>query len=1087
MSHDTPVHAAPPSRQARIRAALHHLEHLVPGQASITDFVHHNTLHGFQHLPFPQALAEARRWSGIYGYWPSERFRALVAEGRIDREDLWAVIADDAALRADQPVGATTRGTLIGLKLLHDIGPISPRQLAWEIEEREALSRVRAGVDETMAARVVASDPARGVEELWRACLERFGLSHHDWFREERLDLASEEEHPFAGEAESGEDPEAQQRVISAIRAEAGRMWLALSGRVGGELTFRGLLLQVTGEDLLERIRPYLLRFLSAFLDLGMAVWPLPERSAGFYRAWKGRAAREMWQVLEEMPDWREQLAELPDDAQEAIEFCLVRLGLPEDRWEGYLERLALELPGWSGMVVWREQRPGYGGSEARVTLIDYLAVRLVLERLFAMRLCRALWHLDPSLEALGWHFHRFRGEFYARQRLFSGELPEFLATRATRLIHRGHDDPELGAEWRKLAFLIWNQTGGGGSQGHGASGRVWPLFVLAQHLGADAATVRRWSPEVAEAMLSVLESIDDEQAGYLWLRAYERHYREEIFAALVANHGRGAWACREGRPSAQVIFCMDDREEGIRRHLEEEDPSIETLGAAGFFGVPVRWLGLDDESPSALCPVVVTPAHEVHEKPRAGADQALRRHRRWWRWRTFWNRMTIRESHRGLLLPWVLPVLLLPWIWLSLLARAWMPGPWNRLLERVRRWFDREVPTDVTLQAAEPAPPACGAHPRIGFTRAERVERVAGFLRTIGLTDGFAPLVVILGHGGSSQNNPHLAAYDCGACSGRHGGPNARLFAAMANDPQVREGLRSLSIDIPDDCWFLGGEHDTGSEALTWFDRHLLPPGAVPALERLLEKLDRARLGSAHERTRRLASAPHGPSTERALAHMRRRGVDYSQARPELGHATNAVALIGRRSVSRGAFFDRRMFLISYDPTRDPDGTIVESILLAAGPVGAGISLEYYFSSVDNERFGCGTKVAHNLTGLFGVMDGAASDLRTGLPRQMIEIHEPMRLLVVVEQTPEMLTAIYHRQEPIRELVGNGWIELAAIDPESGRVDHFSPETGWRRWEGSTAGVPTVARSADWYAGHSGPRPPALIALKEARSHDLA
>ena len=201
----------------------------------------------------------------------------------------------------------------------------------------------------------------------------------------------------------------------------------------------------------------------------------------------------------------------------------------------------------------------------------------------------------------------------------------------------------------------------------------------------------------------------------------------------------------------------------------------------------------------------------------------------------------------------------------------------------------------------------------------------------------------------------------------------------------------------------------------------------------------------------------------------------DISQARPELGHATNAAAFIGRRAMSRGLFLDRRVFLISYDPTTDADGAIVENILLAAGPVGAGISLEYYFSTVDNERYGCGSKVTHNLTGLFGVMEGADSDLRTGLPWQMVEIHEAMRLLVVVEQTPELLSAIVARQPALQELVGNGWIVLAAKSPSTASIHLYCPRRGWLPWAG--AGVlPQVGRSVDWFAGESAALAPAVV-----------
>jgi uncharacterized protein YbcC (UPF0753/DUF2309 family) len=204
-------------------------------------------------------------------------------------------------------------------------------------------------------------------------------------------------------------------------------------------------------------------------------------------------------------------------------------------------------------------------------------------------------------------------------------------------------------------------------------------------------------------------------------------------------------------------------------------------------------------------------------------------------------------------------------------------------------------------------------------------------------------------------------------------------------------------------------------------------------------------------------------------------RASDISQARPELGHATNAAAFVGRREMSRGLFLDRRVFLISYDPRRDDDGQIVEGILLAAGPVGAGIALEYYFSTVDNEHFGCGSKITHNITGLFGVMEGADSDLRTGLPWQMVEIHEPMRLLVVVEQTPEVLSAVLNRQPPLQELINNEWIVLAAKSPTTAAIELYCPRRGWLPWSGKAV-LPHVARSVDWFAGESEPLAPAII-----------
>jgi NADH:ubiquinone oxidoreductase subunit 5 (subunit L)/multisubunit Na+/H+ antiporter MnhA subunit len=290
----------------------------------------------------------------------------------------------------------------------------------------------------------------------------------------------------------------------------------------------------------------------------------------------------------------------------------------------------------------------------------------------------------------------------------------------------------------------------------------------------------------------------------------------------------------------------------------------------------------------------------------------------------------------------------------------------------------------------------------------------------------------------------------------------------------RVRLGLER-GIRIPEGSWFIGAEHNTCTEQIEWYDEHLIPSGLLEDLEKLRRSLDEASLRHARERCRKFASAPRSPTPRQALDHVIGRSVDFSQARPELGHATNAAALIGRRALTRGVFFDRRLFMISYDPATDPTGEVLERLLLANGPVGAGINLEYYFSTVDNENYGCGSKVTHNVTGTFGIMDGAASDLRTGLPKQMIEIHEAMRLQVIVESTLEMVGEIYGRQPPLQELIGNGWLLVSVIDPETGEISIFDPEQGFLPWDGKVEPLPEVDGSIEWYDGEMEPLSPAL------------
>ena len=513
-----------------------------------------------------------------------------------------------------------------------------------------------------------------------------------------------------------------------------------------------------------------------------------------------------------------------------------------------------------------------------------------------------------------------------------------------------------------------------------------------------------------------------------------------------------------------------------MRRHLEEVDPGVETLGAAAHFGVSHWWQGLDDGSATALCPVVLTPSHLVREVAQTGAADLLARHRRRRGWRLWLRDLLHQELRRNLVTSTLGILLAAPAATLALVGKVAAPRRFGEWAGRLRRDFDLSVPTEVAATVdryqGEPSP----ENVQPGFVTAEQAQRVAGLLRVMGLDTDFAPLVVIMGHGSDSDNNPHLAAYDCGACSGNHSGPNARLFAAMANRPETRARLREQGLDIPEDCWFLGAEHNTCNEDIVWYDLDRLPVARVGDFQRLEISLGRAVRLHAQERCRKFFSAPAQPTPDQALAHVLGRGLDFSQARPELGHATNACAFIGRRAMSQGAFFDRRAFLISYDATQDPDGTLLEPLLLANGPVGAGISLEYYFSTVDNERYGAGSKITHNVAGFFGVMDGAGSDLRTGLPRQMIEIHEAMRLLVIVEARTQVLTAIYERQPPLQELIGKGWLLLAAKDPDAPEIRIFEPARGWVEWQGPGRPLARVSRSSAHFMGFMEPLDPILI-----------
>ncbi len=1050
---------------------IHHLEHVLPAQAPIKDFVHHNTLHGFQHLPFRDALAAAEAATGQHGYQPPEAFRAYFRQGRIDLSDLNAALDETPELRADEAAaGPLGRRAVLLAGLCIDLSPLPPAVLDWKLAETAALECCHTEVPAEARQRLLAGQAgeASALATLWQACAAAV-----------QTPAAAPGTAPEAGEA-------ARQRVKHAAESRLA----ALLARFGRDLSLRGLLQRLTGRDLMDGLRPYLVRHLAAHLDLGLAAWHNPARARGFYAAWLDSAGRDPHFDLGELAGWEQVLERLPADAVACIEQELHVLGLPDEARAGYLEALAKELPGWSGMFLWRHAHPGYEGEEAPeltpVGMADYLAVRLVLERIHAQRLAGVHFKTEASLHGLRGYLHRHPAELLVRLALFAGEtdfpggspLPEWLQEQGHRLVREATNRAaeEDDTDWLAVARLIL-----GAAPAAADRGEAWSLFLLCQHLGLNADALAKLGPDAPRALLGCLAELTPQRVGWVWLQAYERHYRQQVLGALAANAGRGPWKTRAGRPSAQLVFCMDDREEGLRRHLEEIAPGVETLGAAAHFNVPHAWRGLDDAQAVALCPVVpsvVVPAHEVREQPRAGADGAARypAHRRRRALRLGWKTRLYQGTRLGLVSPLLLSLAAAPATLGVLAGKAFAPGALGRLVQRLSRGFEGPVATEIAFTAPHDSPAADPAARRLGFTDVEQADRVQALLRNTGLTFGFSPLVVIMGHGSHSQNNPHASAYNCGACAGHHSGPNARLVSAMANRPAVRALLAERGLHIPDDAWFVGSEHDTCDDVVTWYDEALVPEALRPALDGLKADLAEACALHAQEHCRRFMSAPLSLTPAAAWRHVTGRANDYAQARPELGHATNACAFVGRRSISRGAFFDRRAFLISYDPSQDPEGEVLERHLVINGAVGAGISLEYYFSSANNERYGCSTKVMHNVSGQIGVMEGASSDLRTGLPRQMIEVHEAMRLLVVVEHRLDVLTAIYQRQPAVRELVGNEWLQLAAIDPDTSAIHRFVVGTGWVAWQPEGPALPRVPRSTDWVRGQRDPLPPALI-----------
>ena len=927
-----------PSRRDKLHKAVDHLAHLLPAQGPIGVFIHHNTLHAFEHLPFECAVIEASELFGAEPYMPEAAYRRDLARGRIHIDDINSVL--DSEPDAVVFPGLTRRSL------------------------RRAM--ITPGVREFDGATI-----------LWRT---------------EQGDLAGDSRHP------------ALRRLFEAC--------------------FRRTVVQETEpappRPIDEIIHPWLIRLCSAFLDQGAAYWPMPHRERGFYEAVRtllGQRGGIFPRYLRGLDKEFRRQEGLSFSAIDAVLDYLAAESFADFQWEDILRSELLALPGWAGLMRKLEESPGLAPHESiPCSLMDFLAVRLTMSRVAT--------------------------------RMGAGDTVP-------------RENPLKTQERLHLS-------------------RTARIYDAARVVSFSAAEVNLVSDPEWAAFVNEVKACNGLERRRILHLAYERWHERGILHGL-ASHGRyRGLSCLKAKPRAQVFFCLDEREESIRRALEELDPEVETLSTAGYFGVAVDYQGIDDPEGAAFCPVVVKPRHAVLEQPKE-EDAALHERRRWRRRLLGLLMMSSFVSSRSLLRGWLSTTALGLLSAVPLIGHLLAPRRYAMLRDWLNKAFLPEPRTELQFMrdAAESRDAVKGL--LMGFAADEKAESVATVLMPAGLKRGFARLVVMLGHGSTSLNNPHESAHDCGACGGRRGGPNARLFAAMANRPEVRARLSERGIDIPDDTWFIGGYHDTCSDDIELFDLEMLPATHYDDLGRIRKSLDEARARDAHERARRFESCQTTADPAEALRHVEERSEHLAQPRPEYGHCTNAVCIVGRRSLTRGLFLDRRAFLVSYDADQDADDRSLASLMAAVVPVCAGISLEYYFSFVDNDRYGCGTKLPHNVTSLIGVMDGHASDLRTGLPWQMVSIHEPVRILFVIETTPERLNRVIGGSASLKRLVENRWIRIATIDPASGRV-HVRRDCGFEELDGPLERLPVALSSAEWYAGKIEHLPMAWIPMTTGR-----
>jgi hypothetical protein len=519
-------------------------------------------------------------------------------------------------------------------------------------------------------------------------------------------------------------------------------------------------------------------------------------------------------------------------------------------------------------------------------------------------------------------------------------------------------------------------------------------------------------------------DSVEADPADELaeaFLTAWEATYRGDLVDSVATESRSLADADEADRPAAQLVFCIDTRSEIIRRHLEATG-DYETHGYAGFFGVPMEYQGYDSDVPVAACPPILDPAHRISEVATDRDTQS--RH----------DRLTrVRETaHEAVETLKTNPASAFGFVeqsgsgyGLGLAARTLLPARVRDLLGVA----DDAVPDSHEFcdQTVGHQHTYAGDLP-VGLTHEEQVEYAASAFSLMGW-EQFGRLVVFTGHASETTNNPFASSLDCGACAGNPGGPNARVIAAICNDPDVQDALRDRGFEIPDDTVFLAGQHNTTTDEVDIYGD--VPESHADDLAQLRADLETAREEAAAER-----AADMGADATNGISETGRRAGDWAETRPEWGLAGNAGFVVGPRGLTRDLDLDGRSFLHSYDWTTDPDGDALETILTGPMVVTQWINSQYYFATVDNAVYGSGSKVTHNPVGNVGVYQGNGGDLMAGLPLQSLmaddetPYHQPLRLSVVVHAPVERVTEVLAAHDHLTQLLDNDWLSLTVVDP---------------------------------------------------------
>ena len=1014
-------------RKLGIRSMVYVAGKPIPFFWPMRSFIHHNPLHGLEHQPFDQAVVDARKLFHARTYLTRTQYQHYLQQGKVCRDTL--VEASARMAGEVEPVPGVNLEQWFFNLLTRAVEPATSSNTGFSAE----------------ALREVLQDKALSPERA----LHPIGLQHQ------------------------------LKQKLASDRPLYESIDLLYNLGIGDE------------------IDDQVIKSCLDFFDEGQSVWKMPGRRRGFFNAWFDMATRNRW--LSRRARFIQRLVGSAGSAEDVIDAVMRHFQVPEDAWQRYFTHELSRLHGWVGFIRWRENSKNYYWRQRYpADLVDYLAVRLLLSAaLVQERAARVGLLTVPALDSA---IQSRTSELFLRLELHSFEVYPPLALQVEQRVASGSSDSldrfcvdylqrkssdeaqGCARRLRKLAAMdgsedaLCDLTPGQIDRLLGAlrrfeqyEGQLWLEAMerrsidrlLGQvRLGVESERAKRPFVQAlfcidtrSERIRRHLESVGDYQtfgvAGFFGVpfsfmelgKGSETHLCPILLTPknLVIEISRDETMVDEAALSAlekaihelkQSIFSPFVTVEAIGL-LFGFDMFGKTLAPRAYNGLrkhlhndkPITYLLQDklsreqaDSVVRAVQRAVIESAVELElELPKERiTDNMIRQ-----------LRECALEHDTDV----------------SLLGRELNMDQvaLDEFVQRLRGPY-KINPSFARMQMERLA--------RIGFGLDEQVKFVDTALRSIGLTGQFSRFVLLMGHGSRSENNPYESALDCGACGGDHGLFNARVLAYMANKPQVRARLRRRGMDIADDVWFVPAMHNTTTDEMHLYDLELLPSTHLIYLDRLRNGLIAASRLCARERLATLDESARERDPTRAFIDVQRNSMDWSQVRPEWGLSRNLYFIIGRREMTLGTHLDGRSFLHSYDYRADPKARLLENILGGPLVVGQWINMEHYFSTVDNQRFGSGSKVYHNVAGRFGVMTGNLSDLRTGLPAQTVlnrgqPYHEPMRLITVIEAPFAHASGAIEAVAAVSRLVRNYWVRMIIIDPETGQV-HIYRQGQW-------------------------------------------